>query len=291
MMAAPVSGPRSTRRTRAEIEQLKNHLYFVVDEDKPVTVRQVFYQMVSRGLVPKSEASYNGVIGRLLRDMRRDGELPYRWIADNTRWMRKPTSYSDMATMLESSIDLYRRDLWQHQDAYVEVWLEKDALSGVLYPVTSRWDVPLMVTRGYPSLSFLHTAAEAIQEQDKPCYLYYLGDHDPSGVDIPNKVIDGLRDMAPEAEIQFEVLAVLPEQIEEFNLPTRPTKKSDTRAKTFVGESVEVDAIPPVTLRGIVEDAILRHVDGDRYERFQLVEEAERETLASFVSAWSRASL
>jgi hypothetical protein len=124
--------------------------------------------------------------------MRRAKEIPFDWLADSTRWMRKPASYNSLSDMLERSAEFYRRALWSNQDAYVEVWLEKDALSGILSPVTYKWDVPLMVTRGYSSLSYLHTAAEAIQRQQKPTYLYYFGDQDPSGVDITRTVNEGI---------------------------------------------------------------------------------------------------
>ena len=91
---------------------------------------------------------------------------------------------------------------------YVEVWLEKDALSGVVFPITGELDVPLMVTRGYPSISFLHGAAETIARQGKPSYLYYFGDHDPSGVDITRSVADGIQEFAPDADVVVERIAV-----------------------------------------------------------------------------------
>ncbi len=80
--------------------------------------------------------------------MRRARELPFHWIADNTRWMRKPTTHDGLSDLLQDTAQLYRRSLWSNQSAYVEIWLEKDALSGVLYPITQEFDVPLMVTRG-----------------------------------------------------------------------------------------------------------------------------------------------
>ncbi|MHB8682364.1 MAG: hypothetical protein ACYDA2_09775, partial [Acidimicrobiales bacterium] len=156
---------------------------------------------------------------------------------------------------------------------------KKDALSGVIYDVTSEWDVPLMVTRGYASLSFLHAAARQIEETGKPTYLYYLGDYDPSGVDIPRKVERDLRRMVSHAEIVFTRLAVNPGQIEQMHLPTRPTKLTDSRSATFVGESVEVDAIPAPALRQMVYGAITSHVDPDRLRALIEVEQAERETL------------
>ena len=107
----------------------------------------------------------------------------------------------------------YRRALWDEQDTYVEVWLEKDALSSVLYEITARWDVPLMVTRGYPSLTFVQAAAHVIASSGKPTRIYYLGDHDPSGVNIPTVVERNLREFAPNASIVFERIAVTPAQI------------------------------------------------------------------------------
>jgi hypothetical protein len=172
------------RSSKAELETLYERLRDIISEQAPCTVRQVFYRATVAGLGPKEERFY-GRVGRYLVNMRERGMIPFGDIADNTRWMRKPRSYSSLRAMLEETKQIYRRALWRDQDAYVELWLEKDALSGVLFSVTSEWDVPLMVTRGYASLSFLHGAAEAIRDQYKPVHIYYFGDYDPSGIDIP----------------------------------------------------------------------------------------------------------
>ena len=254
---------RSTsRRSRAEMEAIRKSIREILGEIQPATVRQTFYQLVSRAVIGKTEAEYKQTVVRLLTAMRRAGDIPFGWIADNTRWMRKPRSYSSLTDMLDQQQRFYRRALWDNQDSYVEIWLEKDALSGVLYEVTAEFDVPLMVTRGYPSISYLYEAAEAIAARGKPAYLYYLGDHDPSGCDITRAVENGIREFAPNAEIYFERIAVTPAQIQELNLPTRPTKESDSRSKGFEGESVEVDAIPPATLRSMVRELIESHIDG-----------------------------
>ena len=123
-----------------------------------------------------------------------------------------------------------------------------------------------MVARGYASLSFLHTAAEAINALDVPAYIYHLGDFDPSGVNAGEKIEETLRELAPDAEINFERIAVTPEQIAEWNLPTRPTKKSDTRAKGFGDISVELDAIDPNDLRNLVQMAIEEHLPPEQFE-------------------------
>lgn len=279
------------RRTKSAMSELRDSLYEIVRRHQPMTVRQVFYQAVTRGLIKKSEAEYKQTVVRLLTEMRKSGELPWYWIADNSRWMRKPRTHSSLEVMLEESAKFYRRSLWEDQDAYVEVWLEKDALSGVLYDVTSQWDVPLMVTRGYPSFSFLAGAAEVIEDEaaaGKDVYLYYFGDYDPSGMDISRHVEEELGRLAA-AEIAFERVAVNPEQIIGLGLQTRPTKKTDSRAKHFSGESVEVDAIEPSRLRNMAEECITRHLDEELYRKTLLIEEAERETLRTVAKQYSPA--
>lgn len=280
MVAAPYGARplKRIRRTRNEIDRLKAVVITVLEEIQPATVRQTFYQLVSRGELSKTEQSYKG-LGRLLVNMRRAGELPFSWLADNTRWMRKPASHESLGDLLHDTARLYRRSVWSDQEAYVEVWLEKDALSGVLMPVTARWDVPLMVTRGYPSLTFLHAAATEIASVRKPAFLYYLGDRDPSGVDIPRKVEADLRKFAPEAEIHFRRVAVTDDQVVTMGLPTRPTKRTDSRSHSFDGESVEVDAIPPDTLRSLVNELIEQHVDHRALATLRQAEASERQWL------------
>lgn len=288
MATAPAYGSRpirALRRSPATMALLKQVLVDVLAADHPMTVRQCFYRLVSLGVIAKTEQEYKSTVVRLLGELRREGRIPYAWLADNTRWMRKPTTYSSLRQMLARSIETYRRAVWDSQASYVEIWLEKDALSGVLYEVTETWDVPLMVTRGYPSLTFLHSAADAIAAQGKPTAIYYLGDHDPSGVDIPRKVEREIRTFAPGVPLTFERVAVLPEQIAVWGLPTRPTKTTDSRSRDFDGESVEVDAIPPQTLRALVEACITRHVDPAALGRLAAVEQQERVTLSILENA------
>lgn len=276
---------KKNRRSSAEIQQVKEAILRVLTVEKPMTVRQVFYQLVSTGAIGKTEGEYKSTVVRLLTEMRRAGEIPYYWIADNTRWVRRPKTWSSLKGALEETARVYRRSLWDEASVYVEIWLEKDALAGVLYQVTEGWDVPLMVTRGYPSLSFLHGAAETIKYYNKPTYIYYFGDRDPSGVDIPRVVNDGIRELAPDIQLHFQRVAVTQEQIESLHLPTRPTKASDSRSKNFSGESVEVDAIPPTILRYMVQQCIIQHVDGELLERIRAIETYERYVLEQ-LSIW-----
>lgn len=267
------------RRSKTDMADIAEAIASALAVDRPMSVRQLFYRLVSQGAIGKSEAEYKSTVIRLVGDMRRSGVIPFSWIADNTRWMRKPRTHSSLGEALRRTAATYRRAIWDEQNAYVEVWLEKDALAGVLYEITEPWDVPLMVTRGYASISYLHSAAETIREQGKPAFLYYFGDYDPSGLDITRAVEDGIREFAPDADITFSRVAVNPEQIASMGLETRPTKKSDSRSKNFEGESVEVDAIPPSTLRRMAEYEITQHIDSAAHDRLLEVEQAERETL------------
>ena len=153
------------------MEARREALLDIIAVGRPMTVRQVFYQATVRGLVEKAESGY-GKVQADLTVMRRARELPYDWLADNTRWQRKPRTFDSVEDALRNTAAFYRKALWNEADSYVEIWLEKDALAGVVYPVTSMYDVPLMVARGYASLSFLYSAAEAINELDVPAYIY-----------------------------------------------------------------------------------------------------------------------
>jgi hypothetical protein len=251
----------------------------IVQAQQPMTVRQVFYQATVKGLVEKTELGY-AKVQTDLANMREDGTLPFSWITDSTRIQRKYPSYSSIVELLEDSASLYRRHLWRDLPCYVELWLEKDALSGVVFPITSMYDVPLMVARGFASKAFLYASAESIKANDKPAYIYHLGDADPSGVSAAKSIHSTLCRYAPQAEIHFERLAVLPWQIERWNLPTRPNKAGDPRTKNFDSDvSVELDAIPPDILRGLVSGAIERHMPQEQLHILQVAEQSERETL------------
>lgn len=303
-------GPRPIkrgRRTKAAMDVIRWGLEDIVAEEYPMSVRQVYYAATVRGLIDKTEAEYKTVV-RLLGEMRRDGTIPYQYLADATRWMRKPATFSSAAAALHHTAKTYRRALWDDSDTVVEVWLEKEALAGVVVGVTDEWDVPLMVCRGYPSMSFLYSAADAItdrawKEDDRQrTVIYYFGDYDPSGVDIDRAVCHGIgeaiwsmldkdkREPTPRQEFSycadFQRVAVTIEQINEWHLPTRPTKVTDTRSRKFVGESVELDAIPADALRALVTEVIERHVDQHQLSVLRTFEEEERKVFVEIAETF-----
>ena len=273
---------KRVRSTKSEVADRRKKLFDIVANMKPMTVRQVFYQATIRNIVDKSEAGYTKVQTDLVQ-MRRTGALPYSWLADNTRWSRRPQTFSSVEQALQETAQFYRKSLWNDADCYVEIWLEKDALSGVIMPVTSKYDVPLMVARGYASLSFLSSAAEYINDLPVPTYIYHLGDFDPSGVNAGEKIEQTLKELAPRANITFERLAVTTAQISGWSLPSRPTKQSDSRAKGFGNISVELDAIPPDDLRDLVQEAIEQHMPPRQFAILKVAEASEREIIQRLV--------
>lgn len=269
---------KRTRSTNAQLAVLDEAIIAAVEVEHPVSLRGVFYRVVSAGAVEKTEEGYRRV-GRQLLKLRRSGEVPYGWITDGTRLHLKPCTWNDVDTMLEDASSSYRRALWADQDAEVIVLSEKDAITGAIYPVTSRWDVELGIVRGYSSETFAYSIAEGIAWAGKPVYVYQLGDHDPSGVDAWRSFQERVWSFDLGGDAEFERLAVTVEQIEELDLPTRPTKKADSRSAKFTGGSVEVDAIAPTILRQLVEDAITQHLDQHELEMTRIAETSERDLL------------
>jgi len=139
--------------TKADVAAIRGAIVEVVADDPPMTVRQVFYQLVTRGVIEKSEIEYHRTVIRLMTEMRLAGDLPYDWIIDESRRVRVTRTYDSVADAIEQTARFYRRSALAQSSDYLEVWLEKDALAGVLWDVTSDYDVPLMVSRGMPSLT------------------------------------------------------------------------------------------------------------------------------------------
>jgi hypothetical protein len=239
---------------------------------------------VVAGLVPKDEARGYKLVQRRLVALRETEQIPYGWITDNVRTVRGHARYQGPEDYAKVAAEFYRRDYWAESPVSVEVWLEKDALAGVLVPtVVEECGLDLHVTRGYASVSYLQSAADFIKRDGRPTFVYLLTDFDPSGLGIADTVTVELMNRSYPTEVHVERLAVDREQIDEYQLPTRPTKTTDSRARKFMQYhgtgSVELDAIPPATLRGLVRDSIERHMDPSQLRTLQLAERQERDLL------------
>jgi hypothetical protein len=274
------------RATKDEMAARLDAIRAIVGEIEPCGVRQVFYQTTVRGLMDKTEADYDKV-QRALVKLRRSGRMPYGWITDGTRWIHKPQSFSSLQQALERARQSYRRAVWDDQPVRVEIWLEKQGLAGTILPITAEFDVPLYVSRGFSSLTYLAEAAEDIEACGKPVFIYHLGDHDEWGRDAGTHIERTLRELVPDADIAFGRLAVTVEQIGALRLPTRPLKSEGKMRERFEAEhgrtgAVEIDAIHPDTLRLLVRDAIERHIDFRLLDTLRTAESNERRMLEMF---------
>ncbi len=277
------------RRTKDDIAAIRGTIHKVIKSDPPMTVRQVFYQLVSRGVIEKSEEQYQGTVIRLMTEMRLDGSLPYSWVVDESRRVRVTQTFNSIEDALEHTARFYRRSALAESDDYVEIWVEKDALAGSMWDVASDYDVPLMVSRGMPSITFLHGSAMAIRKaarHGKDTYIYQFGDHDPSGVLIPRSIERRLAEMCERLDCpppNVERVALTKAHIDEFSLPTRPTKREGNKhAKGFDGDSVELDALPPHVLRGMVREVIEQHISAAATRALRVSEDSERELLRAW---------
>jgi hypothetical protein len=272
----------------AKTKAIRAAVLDLADAHEVMTVRQIFYALTVLGVIPKDEnTGYRPVQQQVLK-MRHEGLLPWSFIADGTRWQRKPTTYDSADDALLVTARTYRRNLWRSQNARIEVWLEKDALAGVVREATEPWDVALMVSRGTSSATFLHAAAEAATgafvREDVTTYIYAMYDFDAAGERAARAIQTGFERFAPNVPIEFERIAVTREQIAAWALPTRPAKKTDPEAHKFGAEAVELDAIPPDKLIALVNDTIVGLVEPIAWERERAAEESERSILYALAS-------
>jgi hypothetical protein len=280
---------KRSRRTKADIDGIKQAIVEVIREDPPMTVRQVFYQLVTRGVIEKTETEYHVTVIRLMTDMRLSGELRWDWVVDESRRRRITRTYDNITDAVEDCAETYRRSALRECPHYLEIWCEKDALAGALWDVTSDYDVPLLVSRGMPSLTLLYnTAVEILRatRAGKLSYIYQFGDHDPSGVRILQAIERRLNEMCRRFDCWPPIVhrvALSEEHIAEFNLPTRPTKREgNAHANGFDGDSVELDALPPGVLRDMVRETIEQHIAPEVVDVLRAAEESERELLRTW---------
>lgn len=268
------------------IEEYQNDGYVL-------TLRQLYYQLVSRDIIPNKQTEYTK-LSILLKEGRMAGIVDWEAIEDRLRRPSKPSAFDSPAEKLDAAIFQYAKPRQRGQTTYVEVWVEKDALSGVLKRVTERYHIPILVNRGYSSASAMFDAYQRFEREyymDKNIKILYLGDYDPSGIDMIRDVEDRTMEFFQGAaqDVDFEVIsiALTKEQIIQYNPPPNPAKMTDPRAKDFVREhgstSWEVDALRPDVLNKILEDAIQSYIDLDLYNKILEEEGNEREKLKELI--------
>ncbi len=259
--------------------------------DFALTLRQIYYQLVVKQIIP-NEQKYYAKLSRLCVIGRDEGSLPEDAFADRLRQVDKPDSWIDLSDFMDTVREAYRKDIWREQANYIEIWTEKDALRGVITPVTYDFDVTLLVVRGQVSRTAIYESYERFAQkmkEGKDCYLFYFGDFDPSGIAIYNSLVERLANYGPYGkEINLERIALTPDQIATYNLPQDPAKQSDPSYKRFVAEHgdnvVELDSLPPDALRDLIRDCIEENVDSAILAQVQETEQREQAMVEEFVA-------
>jgi hypothetical protein len=260
------------------------------DKGLRLTLRQLYYQLVTHNALPNIERSYKN-LSTLVSDARLAGLMNWDAIEDRVRQPRRQSEFSNLEELIKVAIQSYRLPRWEGQDYYCELWVEKDALAGVLAPLASEFHVTLMVNRGYSSQSAMFESAERFNEADgRMPILFYLGDHDPSGEDMVRDIEDRLK-MFGVVDIQVKKVALTMEQVEYYNPLPNPAKKSDPRASAYInkhgGSSWEIDALPPEILSGLVREAFKSIIDEEEMNLVKEEEETDKELLCKAVKVLS----
>jgi hypothetical protein len=250
------------RRTKAQIAQLNSQIIEVMSQDQPQSVRHVYYRMTNPRLpepVQKTDKGYQQVQNRTAI-LRRQGLLPYGWITDATRRGYFVDTFRDAGDFIRQMAGLYRGDLWANADTYVEVWCESRSIASVIEDTCRDLAVSLYPAAGFSSLTLAYEAAQYINSATgngrKPAHIIYIGDYDPAGVLIDRSIDTELRKHLNSAvDMTFHRLAITEEQIELYDLPTKPRKETERRA-LHITETVEAEAMPAGMLRAMLRNEI-----------------------------------
>lgn len=266
-----------------------------------LTLRQLYYQFIARELFPESwrdaklgtkntQKNYKR-LGNIINDARLAGLIDWYRIEDRTRNLRGLSHWDEPADILRSAASSFRIDRWEEQDNYVEVWIEKDALVGVIKGVCTKYDVNFFSCRGYISQSEMWRAGRRLlrkSEEGKHCVVLQMSDHDPSGLDIKRDIVDRYNLFG--ANVEVRRLALTHEQVETYNPPPNPTKLSDSRAGDYVleygMESWEMDALEPAVLVKLIEDNILDLRDDGIWQETEDREDEGKKLLRKIADNW-----
>lgn len=241
-----------------------------------LTLRQVYYQMVARAIIPNNERSYKN-LGNLINDARLAGLIDWTAIEDRTRNLRSNSHWKTPGNIISASAYSYHVDHWEGQENYVEVWVEKDALAGIVGQICEALDVSWFSCRGYVSQSEMWVAAQRLIKRHRAgqhIVLLHLGDHDPSGKDMSRDIQDRLS-VFETPQVEFHRLALNMNQVEQYNPPPNPTKLTDSRATGYINEfgyeCWELDALEPQVINDLIKENIEKYRDMDLYlERLEV---------------------
>jgi hypothetical protein len=268
-----------------------------------LTLRQLYYQFVARGLIANKQSEYDR-LGSIINDARLAGLIDWDALEDRTRNLESLSHWNHPSEILTAVSQQFRYDLWANQDTRLEVWIEKEALAGVIEPICNKWRIPYFACRGYVSQSESWRAGERFLDymrQGQQVTVLHLGDHDPSGIDMTrdNKDrIDGFIREALSEELgalpveyfSIERLALNMDQVRKYKPPPNPAKFTDSRATGYVSKfgtsSWELDALEPRVIADLIETNILSALDEEKWDEAKARETKARERLATLGKTW-----
>jgi hypothetical protein len=288
----------------------------ILEAEHPMTVRQLFYRLVSAGVIENTKDRYQ-YVSRMMTKARRDDRCPYEWLVDRSRPTYRPYAFENPAAYAETVKRNYRKDYWATQPRYCEIWCEKDAVTGSIEDTCDLLGVTLRVSRGFMSATRQNDIAQHFLKIKKPITVFYLGDHDPSGRAIestaetavskrmycvkqncPAPTLDDAVKMLESGWSNFyfdmKRLAIHQSDITTFNLPPLKVKDTDSRTEDFVkkhgGHCVELDALPPTELRSRIEDAVNELLDPVAWNRAIAIEKVELASIVEIAGKWTAIS-
>jgi hypothetical protein len=260
----------------------------VLSREWPVTIRQLFYRMIGMEGITNDSKSYK-LISRVITKARRDQRCAREWICDRTRPTYEPNVWSNPRDYAEAVKRGYRRDYWQSQPYHLEIWSEKDTITGSIEDLANELGLTVRVARGFNSETRVYEIAKILADTGKRNVVLFLGDHDASGRDIER---DWKKRLLQNGSGPFNLrrLAIHPEDIKKFDLPPQRVKFTDSRALKFIDkygqQCVELDALPPTELRRRIRESVEGLLDRRAWDRAIEVEKVELQNIIETVGAW-----
>jgi hypothetical protein len=278
------------RRSNEDMADFRKAIVDTLDDVHPQTVRQVFYQLVVKEIIKKSEKEYRAVI-RMLTKMRMDDTIPFEWIIDEMHRRETYRTYDSLADAARDTARYYRRNALNECPDYIEIFVGKQALVGFVHEAAGEYDVPVIPVG--TSLSQLWESADCIRKAwraGKRSFIYQFDDHDATALVHAAAIERRLNQLCAKLDCPppvFERVALTPAQIKKHKLPSRPSKtfaEGNTHAKAanFKGESTELDALPAAILQGMVTEVIERHISPRQLETLREAERSERRLLKAW---------
>ncbi len=278
-------------RTLQMIDWANDLIVDYAEQGLSLTLRQLYYRFVAADLIENTPRSYDR-LGGIINNARLAGLMDWDAIEDRGRELESEPHWDTPGEIIESCARAFAFDKWEGQEYRVEVWVEKQALEGVVAQAAEPLDCAYFACKGYTSQSEMWRAAQRFEEyieQDQKPVIIHLGDHDPSGIDMTRDIEDRLNELFG-VEVEIQRIALNMNQIRKHRPPPNPAKTTDSRFKQYVvqygHESWELDALEPATLRELIQDAIGEYIDIDLFDARREAEDEARKVLVSASKRW-----